>query len=251
VIHIPHASKTIPEKVLSTYAVPQDALAAELLRMTDHFTDELFQLASEKAASIVFPVSRLVVDPERFEDDTQEPMSARGMGAVYTKTSNGQPLRSSGFSNLQRKELLDEYYYPHHDRLDIAVRTAIEHHGKCLIIDGHSFSSFPLPHEFDQHPHRPDICIGTDGFHTPPWLVDVAAKIFRKYGFHVEVDRPFAGSIVPSSDYQRNSEVRSIMVEINRSTYMNEANGSKLPTFPAVAAAMKSALMELILQTHE
>ena len=81
--------------------------------------------------------------------------------------------------------------------------------------------------------------------------MDVAVRIFKWQGFHVEVDRPFAGSIVPSSDYQRNSQVRSIMVEINRSTYMNEANGSKLPTFPAVAAAMKSALMELILQTHE
>ena len=251
VVHIPHASMIIPATVLTAYAVSQNTLAAELLRMTDHFTDELFQLPSEAATSVVFPVSRLVVDPERFVDDTQEPMSGKGMGVVYTKTSDGQSLRPSGFSNLQRMELLEAYYYPHHRRLSEAVSTAIGRHGNCLIIDGHSFSSRPLQHEFDQHPHRPDICIGTDDFHTPPWLSDLAVTVFKKQGLHVEINRPFAGTIVPEPHFQRNPQVRSIMIEINRSVYMCEATGSKLPAFTEVAAATKSALMQLISQTTE
>ena len=121
---------------MPTYAVSQNTLAAELLRMTDHFTDELFQLPSEAATSVVFPVSRLVVDPERFVDDTQEPMSGKGMGVVYTKTSDGQSLRPSGFSNLQRMELLEVYYYPHHRRLSEAVMCVL-FSAVCIAHDEH------------------------------------------------------------------------------------------------------------------
>ena len=36
--------------------------------------------AFPEAKAIVFPVSRLGVDPERFSDDSQEPMSQVGTG---------------------------------------------------------------------------------------------------------------------------------------------------------------------------
>jgi N-formylglutamate amidohydrolase len=48
-------------------------------RITDHFTDDLFALPNHLATPVRFPVSRLVVDPERFENDELEPMS----GAVW------------------------------------------------------------------------------------------------------------------------------------------------------------------------
>jgi N-formylglutamate deformylase len=139
VVHIPHASQIVPQEVLASYVISREALAAELLRMTDHYTDELFGLPLDLATSIVFPVSRLVVDPERFVDDAQEPMTAKGMGVVYTRTSDGQCLRPDGFPALRRQELLETYYAPHHRRLGGAVAAALEKHGKCLLIDGHSF----------------------------------------------------------------------------------------------------------------
>ena len=52
----------------------------ELNRLTDHATDQIFQQAFPEAKAIVFSVSRLVVDPECFSDDSQEPMSQVGMG---------------------------------------------------------------------------------------------------------------------------------------------------------------------------
>jgi N-formylglutamate amidohydrolase len=90
VVHIPHASQVVPPDVLASFVISPGMLASELLRMTDHYTDELFFLPSEIATTIGFPVSRLVVDPERFVDDSQEPMSAKGMGVVYTRTSDGK-----------------------------------------------------------------------------------------------------------------------------------------------------------------
>ena len=50
--------------------------------MTDTFTAELFPPTAHAAERIVFPVSRLVCDVERFPDDADEPTAARGMGAV-------------------------------------------------------------------------------------------------------------------------------------------------------------------------
>jgi N-formylglutamate deformylase len=55
--------------------------------MTDHFTQALFAQSCGEAIVVRAPVSRLVVDVERFADDVQETMAARGMVAIYVVTS--------------------------------------------------------------------------------------------------------------------------------------------------------------------
>jgi hypothetical protein len=127
-----------------------------------------------EAARVIFPVSRLVVDPERFRNDADEPMVARGMGAIYTRLSTGEPLRSLG--ETERRWLMETYYDPHHAKLENAVADALVRFGRCLIIDVHSFSSAPLPHEPDQTVPRPEVCIGFDKFHS---LFDDAANFRR------------------------------------------------------------------------
>ena len=75
--------------------LPDDTrLADELLQMTDAWTDRLIEGVRFPAVRIAFPVSRLVVDVERFPEDPDEPMAGQGMGAVYTRLSTGEPLRS-------------------------------------------------------------------------------------------------------------------------------------------------------------
>ena len=72
ILHIPHASTVLPSEV--AFLLGQEELAYEVDAMTDHHTDQLFDLPG--AHRCVFPVSRLVVDPERFIDD---PMESVGM----------------------------------------------------------------------------------------------------------------------------------------------------------------------------
>src|SRR5512135_1972411 len=95
-VHVPHASTEIPDDVRADLVLTGDELDAELAAMTDWHTDRLAVEAIERsgvAATIVRnPVSRLVVDPERFPDE-REVMGRRGMGAVYTSTSALGPLR--------------------------------------------------------------------------------------------------------------------------------------------------------------
>jgi len=194
ILHIPHSSAEVPADVRAQLLLEDDDLVGELRLMTDWYTDELFALPAAEAVTVRFPVSRLVVDPERFEDPTAERMETVGMGAVYTKTSHGAPLRDKAEAAREREALLARYYRPHHAALEAATAAALTAHGRCLIVDCHSFPSTPLPYEFKVSAdrwrviHRPAVCLGTDttlpphapfahdGMHTPPWLRERAAE---------------------------------------------------------------------------
>ena len=208
ILHIPHASTVLPADV--EFLLGAENLAYEVDAMTDHHTDRLFDLPG--AHRCVFPVSRLVVDPERFIDD---PMESVGMGVVYTHTTDGDPLRA--ISEMDRLTLIDTYYHPHHNKLTHMVDDCLKQHGQCLIIDCHSFPAQPLPYESDKN--RPDICIGTDSYHTSTELKDCLLKVFEAFGYRVAIDSPFSGSIVPLKHYHLDRRVSSVMIEVNRSLY--------------------------------
>jgi N-formylglutamate deformylase len=245
VVHIPHSSTAIPSDVRSTLVLSDSELELELLRLTDRYTDELFALDRGLAIPVVFAVSRVVVDPERFSDDASEPMAARGMGAVYTATTDGAPLRTR-LTASQRADLLARFYEPHHAAVEDAVQKVLEAAGSCLIIDCHSFPSNPLPCDLDQDRPRPEICIGTDTFHTPRELAADAVGRFAAHGLDVAVDRPYRGAIVPTRWYRRDDRVSAVMVEINRLLYMDEVTGEKTAGFPETMAVVRSVLSVLI-----
>ncbi len=240
VLHIPHDSARIPANLRNTLRLSDDELQAELIAMTDSFTAELFDFAPD-VPRVVFPVSRLIVDPERFVDDAREPMAARGMGVIYTSTSRGTLLRTAPKPN-ERKQLLDRYYFPHHAALTQAVNTALQAFPSCVIVDCHSFPSSPRAYDLDQAVRRPDICLGTDRFHTPDWLTEILASAFTAEGYSVEVNTPFAGSLVPSEHFGVDTRVTSIMVEINRRMYMNEVSGQRLADFAVQRDTIHRAL---------
>ena len=245
VLHIPHSATSIPADVRRTLLVSDEELRRERLLVTDWYTDELFAVPSHAATTVRFPVSRLVVDPERFQDDEREVMAERGIGVVYTRTTEGEPLREVP-SPAEREELLRRFYQPHHAALAAAVEAARARHGHCLVIDCHSFPSRPLPWELDQVPDRPDICLGTDAFHTPASLTDLARRLFESAGFSVAIDRPFSGALVPAAHFGREPSVRALMIEINRRLYMDEGSGDKLSSFIAVSSTIKEVLSTLI-----
>ena len=98
----------------------------------------------------------------------------------------------------------------------------------------HSFSSKPLPYELHAQTPRPDICIGTDNFHTSKEIADYFYNAFSELGYKVGINNPFCGTIVPLKFYKKNKNVNSVMLEINRSLYMNEVTGKKNKNFMRV-----------------
>jgi N-formylglutamate deformylase len=247
ILHIPHASTLIPPEERAGL-LPDDArLARELLQMTDAWTDRLVEGLRLPAARIAYPVSRLVVDVERFPEDFDEPMAGKGMGAVYTRLSTGESLRS--LEPAERARLMAKWYYPHHAKITDAVDAALAAHGRCLILDIHSFSSRPLPHEPDQDPNRPEICIGTDTFHSPFQSDAEALSTCVRHGFQAALNRPFSGSFVPSKHWGRTRAVRSVMIEVRRDLYMSETTGLQLPEFDPMGSRI-CRLIEAITALH-
>ncbi len=235
--HIPHASTVIPERYLPDFL---PCLEENILRMTDWYTDALFDF--DLGDRLVFPVSRLVCDLERFRDDDEEEMAEIGMGAVYRTGYDLSPLRHAQPPD-EREEILRTYYDPHHRELERMTEERLARFRRCLILDCHSFHPTPLPYEKDGL--RPDICLGTDDFHTPEWLTGSLARSFRRMGYTVSMNRPFAGTMVPLPQYGKDPRVLSVMIEVNRGLYMTE-NGEKKEAFAQMKRDIGKAIRSVV-----
>ena len=212
ILHIPHSSIFIP-KCYNTQWIGDFDKAIHVL--TDHYTDELFDYPNTQR--VVSSVSRIVCDVERFE--IAEEMEERfGMGIVYECDHLQNILRV--VSSELKNEIVDRYYRPHHRALYSAVKEELSLQGKSVIVDCHSFNDEQLLHVTNTV--RPDFCIGTDSFHTPPELVDQLVKYLNDYGYSVAVNEPFAGTIVPLDYYHVNPAVISVMIEVNKRLYLDE-----------------------------
>jgi len=243
-IHIPHSSKKIPPKYRDKFLLSDIGLADELLKMTDHFIDDLFDVPEQIIQ--YNSVSRLVMDPERFRDDRNELMSREGMGLAYTKTSDGKLLRE--LTESERVEIVRDLYDPYHKEFTSKVDAILGRYNSCLIIDAHSFPSEPLPYEHkgDTKSFRADICLGYESYHINDDLLKISDEYFSsRHGLSVAHNDPFSGSIVPYKYYLKDKGVQSLMIEINRSLYMNEQTGQKLPQFPKFRE-MIQGLFEII-----
>lgn len=234
-IHVPHASTCIPPNE-KKFFIPHD-LSDELLKMTDLYTDELFGCGRDM---LVFPVSRLVCDVERFRNDADELMSAKGMGLAYTKCSDGTPLRN--VSPQKRAAIARLYYDKHHEIFTDMVKEKLRKFGQCIIIDAHSFPAVPLPYE--DCGDRPDFCIGTDSFHTPDKLLNTCCTFLQSCGYAVNVNKPFSGTIVPMEQLHREAAVSSVMIEVNRHLYMTP-DGCKTDSFSDVQYVLAALVDEI------
>lgn len=139
-------------------------------------------------------------------------------------------------------------YQRHHERLANAVSQQLGEYDCALLIDGHSFAANSLTYEFmfGTRNLRPEICIGTDALHTPLNLKEKTAQYFSDKGFKVALDTPFSGSLVPEPYYdKKDMRVASIMIEINRSLYMDELTGEKKKEFKQIRTLLQEFLEEM------
>ncbi len=219
-VHVPHAGTTIPADARARILLDEDALATEVRLLTDHRTDVLAAGTGEVGATRVLNrLSRLVVDPERFPDDREE-LAAHGMGAVYTRGHASQPLRDPTPAEVE--ELLDRHFHPYAAGVTTEVERLLTGHGRATIVDLHSYPRVRLPYELHHGP-RPPLCVGTDPDHTPPWLRATVAEVAAAHHLDVAFDTPFAGAYVPLAHHRVDRRVTSVMLELRRDLYLDEA----------------------------
>ncbi|MFB9783534.1 N-formylglutamate amidohydrolase [Rhodococcus baikonurensis] len=242
ILHVPHASRTIPGEVRSSLTVTDDQLAAELDEITDAHTDIIAQHAARSAGVPPWilrnDLSRLVIDPERFPDE-REDLNAVGRGAVYTRTCNGAVLRDDEDA---RTALLDTYFHPYAAAMSDLVADRIAVTGRAVIIDVHSYPTLPSAYELHPDGSRPALCIGTDPHHTPQWLADAAHAAFWSFA-DVCIDTPFGGTYVPLDHYATDPRALSVMIELRRDQYLTE-NGELVDIAAENLGAMLGRLID-------
>jgi N-formylglutamate amidohydrolase len=240
IIHIPHSSENIPS--YEGYRVEHKVIEAEIDKLTDWFTNDLFYFAEMQNQEVIVEFSRVFCDVERFEDDANEPMAKFGMGVLYETTDEGERLRV--VSPELRESILQNYYRPHHQALLKATSNHLGKYQQARIIDAHSFSNIPFIRDMDKSKNRPDICIGTDEFHTPKEWIDFAQEYFLRKQLRVELNRPYSGSIVPL-EYCKDERVKSMMVEINRDLYLEGATHTKSDRYTEIKSMIADFLKDL------
>ncbi len=241
ILHIPHDSVYIPEALRQKILLTDAELNRELLRMTDFWTFALFGNGVPLSQIVMAPVNRLVVDVERFSDDAKEVMASRGMGVVYTATSDKTVLREK-LTKEEKENLLSTWYVPHHARLTRLVDRALRCYGKALVLDCHSFASKALPYEENPTGIRPEICLGKDAFHTPKELLYEVQCRLESAGFDVDVDSPFSGALTPMKHYRKDARVKALMVEVRRDLYEDEDSGAIHGDFGLLSKTLVRAL---------
>ncbi len=241
VIHIPHSSLYIPEFLRKDILLSDEELQRNFYSLTDWRTKDLFS-HRDFPCRIISNISRMVCDMERFRNDSQEEMAAKGFGAVYTKDAFLRPLRV--FDSVKRELILRLYYDPHHKQLEKAVAENVKKFGKCLIVDCHSFPDKPLPYESEQSAARPDFCLGTVNGHSSRHLVKTAINVIQGNGYSVALNYPFSGSMIPLK-YFGDTRVQSIMIEINRNLYQEQNLLSSISAYRRIKRQMGHLLSTL------
>ncbi len=233
-VHLPHYGYRIPDKYKDDYYLGEEELNKNIFEYADGDTQFIYRDLYLAFDGVLNIYSRLFVDPERFFDDEQESMQIKhGLGWFYENAIlEKKPLRS----NKHKKEIA-EYYHKHHEELNAKTAQKLRVYGKCTVIDCHSFSNTRYWFH-DKSLTLPDVCIGYDEFHKDDFLVSAILDVFKEY--EVGVNSPYAGSMVPSEFYNKNENVKSVMIEINKKLYLESDNITRSENFDLIRGKINS-----------
>ena len=233
-INIPHSSTKLTNEFFDRLLISHEELQEQLNILTDYYTDEIFE--NKNCINLKCEYSRLICDVERFKNDEDEVMSKIGMGAVYTKTTDGKDLIK--LDDAYKNKIIEAVYDLHHALLDSFAERIIEERGECIVIDGHSFSEKWADMIGNKGPY-PDICIGYEEDFCDKAYIERFKELAKEYGLTCKENYPFAGAIIPNKYYKtKDKRVKSIMIEINKKVYMNEETGEKTEGFEKVKELM-------------
>ena len=221
IFHIPHSSTHIPKEYIGTFMISEKELYDEISIMCDTRTDEMI----DSEDKIVFPYSRILCDVERFNSE-QEIMNKVGMGVIYYKTHNLNPMRAKLPDKIY-KELIG-FYDEHHKKLNDVCEEKLKD-GDVLFIDLHSYSNTPLRYELYKDKKRPNICLGiNDRFNEE--ILDKIISIVERFGYTYSINEPFSGCLLPSN-YIDDERVHGVMIEINKLIYSSVHDFEKVKDF--------------------
>lgn len=211
-LHVPHSSMNFPKGTLHHF---NDLNEDERL-LIDYYTDELFvpDVPVKHIEHAVFPYCRLYCDVERLIND---PLEKEGLGISYNRRVGDD---SCGYRSFSKMEDAFPMYVDFHS---MVAKRIVMCGDNLLLIDCHSFSN--LPNLLNSVPPDIDICIGYNDDDTFPgnMVVDSITRHLESRGYKVGINTPFSNS----KTFAVPMEYHSVMIEVNKRLYMDEATLEK------------------------
>lgn len=208
-LSVPHAGLRVPPE-----AEPFCKLKVqEIVEDGDEGAAEIYDLASEVEALVTTDIARAIVDLNRAEDDR------RRDGVVKTHTCWNVPVYSEPPSGSLIKALLENHYYPYHERLGDLGRVGSSRLG----IDCHTMAAKGPPVGPDPGKERPWICLSNaDGTCPQRWVEVLKACFEELVDGPVRVNDPFRGGYITN---RHSTEMPWLQLEMSRGPFMS--NGEK------------------------
>ena len=255
----PHSGRTYPSVLLEAARLDAHALR----KSEDCFVDELFAGVAALGAPLLaarFPRAYLDVNREPFELDPEL------FGAKLPTFANGQSLRvAGGLGTIARivadgEEIyrepptldaallrIERLYRPFHATLDGLLRRTHARFGQAILIDCHSMPSAAMG---NSNHTRPDFVIGDRfGAACEPWLTRLVRDQLGRAGYHVLLNRPYAGGFITEHYGRPAHGIHALQIEINRALYLNERTLLPTPGFGKLQADLMSLCRGLFAAT--
>ncbi|RYH67966.1 MAG: N-formylglutamate amidohydrolase [Alcaligenaceae bacterium] len=255
----PHSGTAYPPDF--GYAVA----SAELRRSEDTHVQWLWDAVPEVGGTLIhasFP--RSYIDPNRSEDDINNEMLVDGwpgstaptertlklgMGLVPSHTPTGQPIYARRLTSHEVAHRIQHYWKPYQQALTHALQSA-NSGGPRWHLNLHSMPSNAYERLGQVAPGPlADVVLGDlHGLSCSGEFTHRVADAFRRRGYRVSVNDPYAGQALLRRFGNPTLRHESLQIELNRALYLNEQTRELLPDASQVRADITDLLNEIAKQ---
>ena len=252
----PHSGREMPADFLD-----QTILSETQIRSSeDAFVDDLYDAAPQLGAPLLHALApRAFVDLNRAPDEldpalieglrrqSPNPRVASGLGVIPRVVANGRHIYSGKITLESAYGRIQNYWRPYHDRLRALIDVTRQQFGEAILIDCHSMPHEALDAMMIGHGERPDIVLGDRfGASSDGAISDRVAAAFKRQGFRVSRNIPFAGAYIAQNYGRPSIGQHVVQIEINRALYMDEARLEKSAGFEGVRERLVGAMCDII-----
>lgn len=188
----------------------------------------------------------LDIDPDLLDEPWPGPLefvSKSGLGLLKTKSRYGETFHERKFTVAEVQQRLDRYYRPYHRELASIADRMLTAHGFYYNLSCHCMSAVGAPTHADAGKERMDFCLGNlKGTSSTTDFIEFVAEVIRAQGFTCSVNTPYSGGELNRRYGAVDGTRESIMVEINKRTFMDVKTFCKTAGFDAVQGAARAVL---------
>jgi N-formylglutamate deformylase len=229
------------------------------------YVDEIWQDAPKHGVTMLqalFPNTyidanrhELDIDPDLIDGEWPEPLqfvSKSGLGLLKTVSRYGEPLQERKLTVAEIQHRLDGYYRPYHRELASVMDRMLTAHGFYYNLSCHCMSAVGAPTHADAGKERMDFCLGNlRGTSCTTDFIEFVAEVIRAQGFTCSVNTPYTGGELNRRYGKADGKQESIMVEINKRTFMDVKTFKKNGGFEAVQGVARAVLQAVAQRARE